>query len=296
MNPRMLIVFLGLALALQCQSSHKKSTESSDTISQIDTANTDTISNITYMLLSPNEILGEIFADKSTLNPLLINPKTNAIKYIDTKTQALNLGVYIADFAYLNLSENKTNALEYFKIIRDLAQKLNIYGYFNEAFFNRIEKNLANNDSLISISKEMYYSMSDLLENAKRQNIFALISSGAMIESMYLSTMSIAKLSDYQSIAKKIFEQKYIFDNFYAYTAVYKKDKDVKSVLLQLETLKKILEETEKKASEKIIINDKEKHIIIGGGEEILLDEKIFNEFKNHVIKTRQDIISVGNK
>jgi hypothetical protein len=77
---------------------------------------------------------------------------------------------------------------------------------------------------------------------------------------------------------------------------VYKKDKDVKSVLLQLETLKKILEETEKKASEKIIINDKEKHIIIGGGEEILLDEKIFNEFKNHVIKTRQDIISVGNK
>jgi hypothetical protein len=296
MNTRILIVLLGLLLVVRCQPGNKQSTQNNDTISFIDTFTIDTLENVTYMLLSPNEILGEIFSNKSNLNPLLVNPKTNAAKYIDTKHQALNLGVYIADFAYLNLNENKTNALDYFKTIRDLAQKLNIYGYFDETFFSRIEKNLANSDSLLYISKEMYYTMSDLLENANRQNIFALISSGAIIETLYLSAQSINNISDYKFVAGKVLEQKYIFDNFYSFTALHKNDKDVRSVLMHLATIKKILDEIEKKSTEKTITKDKEKHIIIGGGDELVLDAKIFNELKEKVTESRQDIVSIANK
>lgn len=184
--------------------------------------------------------------------------------------------------------------MEYFKTIRDLAQKINIYGYFNEGFFNRIEKNMARNDSLIKISQEMYYSMSDLLENSSRQNIFALISSGALIESLYLSSMNITKMSEYKTIAGKIFEQKYIFDNFYAFTSVYKNDKDVRSILRQLDTLKKILDEADKKSSEKTVTQGNDNKVIIGGGDEIQVTDKLFNSFKENVIATRQEIVSIS--
>jgi hypothetical protein len=298
MNNRIIRGFIGIALLMvQCQANNKKASNinlNSDTIVNIDTTRIDTNNKVTYMLLSPNEILGEIFSDKHLLNIQLINPISSAVKYVDTKHQALNLGVYIADFAYLNLNENKTNALEYFKTIRDLAQKINIYGYFNEGFFNRIEKNMARNDSLIKISQEMYYSMSDLLENSSRQNIFALISSGALIESLYLSSMNITKMSEYKTIAGKIFEQKYIFDNFYAFTSVYKNDKDVRSILRQLDTLKKILDEADKKSSEKTVTQGNDNKVIIGGGDEIQVTDKLFNSFKENVIATRQEIVSIS--
>jgi len=212
---------------------------------------------------------------------------------VDTKHEALNLGVYIADFAYLNINENKTNALEYFKTIRDLAQKLNIYGYFNKSFFDRIEKNLAKTDSLIKISQEMYYRMSDLLENSSRQNIFALIASGALIESLYLSSMNVTKFTDYKHIAKKIFEQKFIFDNFYNFTYAYRNDLDVKSILRQLDALKKILQDAEKTTVAKTVSGDEQK-TIIEGGEEIEVTDQIFSSFKENVIKTRQEIVSVS--
>jgi len=299
MNTRILRGFIGIALLMvQCQANNKTSNSgnniSLDTVASMDTTRIDSNNKITYMLLSPNEILGEIFSDKKSMNLQLINPISSAVKYVDTRHMALNLGVYVADFAYLNLNENKTNALEYFKTIRDLAQKINIYGFFNEGFFNRIEKNLAKNDSLIKISQEMYYSMSDLLENSSRQNLFALISSGALIESLYLSTMNVTKMTEYETIAKKIFEQKYIFDNFYAFTSVYKNDKDVKSILRQLDTLKRILDEADKKSSEKTVTQSTDNKVVIGGGDEIKVNDKLFNSFKESVVATRQEIVSVS--
>jgi hypothetical protein len=298
MNTRIFRWLIGITLLLvQCQANNKSNKDSSgillDSLTNPDTIKVDSNNRVTYMLLSPNEILGEIFIDKNALNLQLINPIANAAKYVDTKHEALNLGVYIADFAYLNLNENKTNALEYFKTIRDLAQKINIYGYFNKEFFDRIEKNLAKTDSLIRISQEMYYSMSDLLENASRQSIFALISSGALIESLYLSTMNVSKLADYQNIAKKIFEQKFIFDNFYDFTYAYRNDADVRAVLRQLDTLKKILQEAEKNSTAKTVSEGEGDKVVISGGDDIQVNDKIFNSFKESVVKTRQEIVNV---
>jgi hypothetical protein len=298
MNTRIFRWLIGITLLLvQCQANNKSNKDSSgillDSLTNPDTIKVDSNNRVTYMLLSPNEILGEIFIDKNALNLQLINPIANAAKYVDTKHEALNLGVYIADFAYLNLNENKTNALEYFKTIRDLAQKINIYGYFNKEFFDRIEKNLAKTDSLIRISQEMYYSMSDLLENSSRQNIFALISSGALIESLYLSTMNVSKLADYQNIAKKIFEQKFIFDNFYDFTYAYRNDADVRAVLRQLDTLKKILQEAEKNSTAKTVSEGEGDKVVISGGDDIQVNDKIFNSFKESVVKTRQEIVNV---
>lgn len=255
----------------------------------------DSISKITFLLPSPDEVLSEIFSDKISFNPQLVNSKSNASKYIDTKRLAINLGVYLADFAYLNLNDNKSTALEYFKIVRELTVKVNIYGIFNESIFNRLQNNLTKKDSLNAISREVYTNMQAMLESSKRNNIYALIASGAMIESLYLSVSTVTNYVEYQPIAQKIFEQKYILQNFYEFASQYDNDTALKAVLIQLNTLKKILDNNEIKTTTKKVKKLKKNLVEISGGEEIIVNEKTFEVLKVNVIKIRQDITRVSN-
>jgi hypothetical protein len=279
---------------LACRTNTKPATGKNNAESKVDSAQIDSDEGIIYLMLSPNEILNEIFSTKIELNPDLLNPKNNAPKYLDIKHQALNLGVYIADFAYLNLCKDKSNALDYFRIIRNLAQKNNIYGCFDQSTFDRIQDNLANNDSLINISEEMYYHMTEILENANRQNINALISSGVLVESLYLSVLSIDKLPDYKELTQKIFGQKALFDDFYAFISTYKNDKDVKSVVDQLNILKKILNKSRVETEKQKIIKNHKNHLEVKGGQNIVVDEATFEQFKTNVIIVRQTFINVN--
>jgi len=316
MRTKHLGLYIGLALILMdCNSGTKPGTgnaaktddtseviankeiaTSKDTAVASETKKKELTNNINFLLPSPDEILAEIIPNKVEYNPLLINPKSNVTKYLDTKQQALNLGVFLTDFAYLNLNDKKNDALAYFKVIRELAQKVNIYGLFSESMYNRIQNNLTNKDSLSNISKEIYYKMLDILESAKRNNIYALAASGALIEALYISTMVVKKYTDYQVVAQKIFEQKYVLTNFYEFASQFDDDKDVKTVLIQVNDIKKILESSSSKFTEKKVKTDKKDHITIGGGEEIIIDEATFKKFKENVIKTRNSIISASNK
>jgi hypothetical protein len=258
--------------------------------------NKEAVSKINFLLPSPDEILAEIIPNKVEYNPQLANPRNNVSNYVNTKYQSLNLGVYLTDFAYLNLNDRKNDALAYFKIVRELAQKVNIYGLFNESVYNRIQNNLNNKDSLSEISKEIYYKMLDILESAKRNNIYALTASGALIEALYISTMVVKKYTDYQIVAQKIFEQKYVLSNFYEFASQFDGDSDVKSVLIQVNDLKRILENTATRVTEKKVKADKKDHLIIGGGEDIIIDEGTFKKFKENVIKIRMSIINASIK
>ena len=289
-----LICAIIIASLFACRQRPKTGSNNTEPGNKTDSIQIDSLQNMVFLMLSPNEILNEIFSKKVTLNPLLLNPRSNAQKYLDIKHQALNLGIYIADFAYLNLCHNKSYTLDYFKIIRDLAQKNNIYGCFDEATFNRIQNNLANNDSLINISQEMYYNMADILENANRQNINALISSGALTESLYLSVMSIDKITDYKDMTQKIFSQKPLFDNFYAFISLYKKDKDVESIITQLDVLKKILDKSDITTKKKKITKDQKNHLEVKGGQDIIFNDAVFKEFKESVINLRQSFININ--
>jgi hypothetical protein len=244
-----------------------------------------------YLLPSPDEVLSEIISEKMSINPQLVNPRTNAPYYLDRKPLAVNLGVYIADFAYLNLNNNKTNSLEYFNLIRDLCQKLNIYGVFNEAFFTRVQNNLMNNDSLSLIASDMYSQLSDVLSNSKRLEDYAQISTGALIESLYLSALSIPNYKNYSIVVKKLFEQKTLLQNYYEYASQFKSDPDVKSALDQLDSIKVIFDLANEKSSERTITKDKKNHIVIKGGVAVNANELTFAKFVKSISKTRQSII-----
>lgn len=289
MKAKIIILYIVCAvLALQCNSGGNKT----GTISgQPDTIANGNSTRMNYLLPSPDEVLSDIVSEKMSINPQLVNPRANAVYYLDRKPLAINLGVYIADFAYLNLNNNKTNSLEYFNLIRDLCQKLNIYGIFNEAFFTRVQNNLMNNDSLSLIASDMYSQLSDVLSNSNRLEDYAQISTGALIESLYLSALSIPNYKNYGMVVKRLFQQKTLLQNYYEYASQFKSDPDIKSALSQLDSIKVIFDLADEKSTKKTITKDKNNHLVIKGGVEINANELTFAKFVKSISKTRQSII-----
>ncbi|OFX83815.1 MAG: hypothetical protein A2W99_02995 [Bacteroidetes bacterium GWF2_33_16] len=275
----------------QCKSDKPDTSESSQELLV-----SDSLSNIVFLLPSPDEILNEIFFEEVELNPAFISPITNSEKYLDTRYQALNLGVYIADFAYLSFTDNKNKEIEYLKVIRDLSEKVNLYGLMDENLLNRIQANLTNNDTLQTISQEMYYNLSDMLENTNRSNIFTLISTGTIVEALYLASMNVTNYKEFEEVIKRMFEQKFVFENFYEFAMQYSTDEYVKSILSHLDQLKQMFEDLQKSKTETKVTKTEGNNFRIEGGIEFIVNEQVFQNFKINIIKIREEIINVSNK
>lgn len=244
------------------------------------------------MLPSPDEILNEVLGSDIKYNPSIVNSLKNDKKYLDVKSQALNLGIYLTDLAYINLNDDKTEAFQYFRTIRQLSQKLNIYQPFYGDLFNRVQKNIANQDSINSIFREVYYNMLDVLEQAEQNDIYAYVVTGAMIESLYIPAVTIENSEDYSVIATKMFEQKFIINNFYEHLLRYKGEKYIDDVLLILSDVRNILNNAETKSTKKVVVQKDKGNFTITGGDEIVVTEKMLNTISNKVKEIRSDIVN----
>lgn len=289
----LLPVFVFILLFSGCNSC-KKEKKNTDTEATEAIRIKDTLNEIIYVLPSPNEILAEIFMDEVKINPSFVNPHTNAKNYLDTRSQAVNLGVYIADFAYLSYSSENTTELEYLKVIKKLSEDVNIYGLMENKTMERIQNNLTEKDSLNKISQELYYKISNNLENSDRENIFTLISTGAIVESLYLSVMLVDDFDDYKEIIEKMYEQKFVFDNFYEYAQVYADDPYVKLIIDQLEVLKQTFDQLKKEEKEQEVINERQT-LRFTGGTQFVVNNENFDRFKTNIISIRNEIIKPNN-
>jgi hypothetical protein len=262
-----------------------------DTIAGAISPEADTSALTVLMLPSPDEILKEILVANNKYDLSIVNPLKNQKKYLDVKSQALNLGVYITDLAYINLNNDRTEALQYFKSIRELSQKLNIYQPFYGSIYDRIQKNIAVQDSLDAIFREIYYNMLDVLEASNQNDIYAFVVTGALVESLYIPAVNSANI-DYKSVAPKIFEQKYIINNLYDHLLRYKKEMYIKDVLAILGDVKNILNKAETKSTKKTVLEKEKGNFTINGGEEIVVTEEMFKMMSSRVKQIREDIVN----
>ena len=285
------LLLLGLIISVgllsNCQSDKKGKTEQME-LTEIDTSQS--MQDILFVLPSPNEIIAEIFINEMNINPELANSYKNADKYLDTRSQAINLGVYIADFAYLSYSEENTTELSYLKVIKQLAENVNMFGLVSSEKMDRITSNLSNNDSLNIISQELYYEISENLESSNRLNIFTLVSSGAIIESLYLSVATVDNFEEYVDVIKKMYEQKFVFENFYEYAIMAKEDPYVKQILDQLEILNETFKQVEEVEVVQTVEKNTDKSLNFSGGVEFVVNAESFNKFKSNIISVRNEI------
>jgi len=144
-------------------------------------------------------------------NKELLNPINNQPKYTTNFKQAVNLGIYGADLAYLNIYEQNQEMRTYLPCIKKLAAELGINSSFEDQLIKRVSENVSNQDSIIFIVTDMFRRADSYLLNNERNDIALLVLAGGWLESLYLLTQS--NQATNEKIISRIAEQKNTLTN-----------------------------------------------------------------------------------
>jgi len=251
--------------------------------------------DVVFLVPSPGEILDRIYNADINYDIGFINPVENRKNYLDSYSQALNLGVYFSDMAYLTLFETRVSeTVNYMETIQSLSYEVGISTSVFGSLIERARSNSGNMDSLYVISNEAYTDLLDFLEFGGKENTVVLISAGAFIESLYLAVNSIGEYSEENDIADLITELKYPLENLLEKAGQVKEDAGVKRVMDKLNPVYDVFKGM-KSSSNAISVNnneDKKKLRVIGGDKpEMTLED--FKRIKALASEIRAEVVGI---
>lgn len=178
-----------LILAISCGTETKKAENQIDTTAvSTNTEILEAVDNLFSKLPKPSAIPNLIALTGAEYESKLINPATNAGKVMGNSSKsALNVGIYSADVAYMAAYNKGADAVQTFVVGKKLADNIGISGAFDAAVLARIENNLSNKDSLISISDASIARSAGILKSNDQLKDAALLSAGAFVEGLYIT-------------------------------------------------------------------------------------------------------------
>ncbi len=125
----------------------------------------------------------------------LLNPEINAGNYSQAQEQALNLGIYGADLAYLISQEKFAEAAPYLRRVKQLADAVVVPSAFDERMVRQFTNNMPTvkpenqkRDTLQKLVYDSYDRIDSSLQSNERLELATLVVVGGWIESLYLAT------------------------------------------------------------------------------------------------------------
>ncbi|MCT4582951.1 MAG: hypothetical protein N4A35_16175 [Flavobacteriales bacterium] len=261
----------------------------------IDVATLDIDTDIEYKVPTPNELFEVIKEANIQFDASVLNNINNISKYDNQKSQALNFGAYSADLAFIANNEVGTEALKYFKTIRQLSTELNVENAFDGTVFKRIEENISkdNQDSLLFLSNETYYKAFNYLEDNGREKILAYIVLGGWLESMSILT----ELGEYKEdgiLAEKIGDQKLTLENIMGLMMSID-DEEIQETMGELAELEEVymnLEQVE--GGEAETTQQEDGKFMFSGGAQTVVSKEDFEKIKSLVADLRAQVIDAS--
>lgn len=278
---------LSFALILgSCGDSHEteKKEELKDTTAVVVNTPSPMEDEDSYTLPSPMQI-ATIFK-KSGLKylPGVTNPADNVNKYKagSLSVKAINLGVYSADLSFCILNKQTEASKTYFKANRDLAAELGLAKSFEtNNLAQRMEQNMAKDDSVIKYLGEIQMQTDNILEENSQIHVGAISFAGAWIECMYIG-ISVQEKGKNAAVAKELVEQMTIGDNIIkALKAHASKDDGINALVDQLNSLNDIYKNF--KSIKEIMATDPD---VIDPSKVSVTDEEL-SKFSKKVIEIR---------
>ena len=196
-------------------------------------------SNALDGLPSPVQMALLLMNADAPYNNELLNPQAKADAYGTPYKQALNLGIYQADLAYAISHDQTQTALDYFKVVKQLGDKLGILSAFDQTMISRAEKNLGNRDSLFDISSNAFADAEAYLEDSKRREVADLIAVGGWVESTYLATQ-VLKSHDSPKLRRRVGQDKTLLPRLIALVDGHPQNADHQALAAKLRDLEKV--------------------------------------------------------
>lgn len=139
----------------------------------------------------PFEMLKKFSSAHLPFKGELLNVPENAVSYNSSGMQAMNLGIYGADLAYM-ISQNKLGeSAPFLKSIRRLSDAIVVPTAFDLKIMKRYDNNLDQKDSMQSLMKTSYARIDSTLQGNDRLTLATLVLAGGWLEGIYLTTQHI---------------------------------------------------------------------------------------------------------
>lgn len=139
----------------------------------------------------PFEILNQVSGSGLPFKPELLNPDQNVAKYNTAEGQAVNIGVYGADLAYLIAFERLPESGIYLRSIRQLTDAVVIPTVFDATSIEKYKMHADRQDSMQRMMYHSYTRIDSTLQSNERFGLAVLVVTGGWVESLYLTTQEL---------------------------------------------------------------------------------------------------------
>ena len=285
------LLFLIIIVFTNCRNNNRTTQEIIGNL-ESNEASIDSIIEIVYSVPDAYEILNEILINSKEFKPDITNSVENVNHYFESKSIALNIGVYFSDMAYHLLRENNALAHEYFKTIIQMSSNLGLSNFQSVDLLLYFENNTNNKDTLHSIFKESIYDIKVELENSNRNKILGLIYTGSIIESLYLAINNIDH-NDSKEVIEKIIEQNIVIENLSDFLSLYKLDSDITITIEQLDSIKYFINKCITQDTTLSVQKNVRNQLIFKGGIEAEFNIEDFEFVKSKITELRNAIIEI---
>ncbi|TAF72518.1 MAG: hypothetical protein EAZ53_15835 [Bacteroidetes bacterium] len=265
----------------------------SDSSGQISQATSELAGQVIKSIPPPIEMQSMILSSGATYNADILNPSDEAEKYSTNYHKAINLGIYGADLAYINIYNHKEDALSYLNTVIKLSEDLKVGQFFDFETIKRVADNNKNLDSMLNITTSNFEKMNNYLQEQNRSNISMYMLTGGWVEALYVAC-KVGLDKKNQPLYDKIAEQKIVLDQVLLLLSCYKNDPNAKILHDDLHELKTVFdkikietvyaEPTMVEENGQLVVKDNSKTIIIA-------PEDVIKEISNSISATRAKII-----
>jgi len=283
---------VSFAACVNNPNTNNQNQEEDATVTGFDQVN-DQLKRVYYRFPSPDEMFHYVKKESLSFDADLVIPVNQSRKFIDSKTQKIGLGMYVADLAYITLFERYKESMDYLRVIHTLSENVRISGAFDNQFVERIESNIKNIDSLKTMSNEALDKLIDYLVSNDMEETFALIAMGGFVEVVYISVNLVEDYSPENTTIQRIAEQKYVLRNLMEYVNNYTNNKSVletKQSLAPIVSFYEELQPVENKKTEVSVEDDG--NLVLQGGSSLTLSAEQFNELSALVTDLRNELLA----
>lgn len=239
---------------------------------------------------TPNDLFDIVKSLGVEQKPGITNDVNKVSEYVDSKSKALNFGVYSADLGYISCFEAGPDFLDYFNVIKSLGDELGISAAFDQSIIDKIEQNEGNLDSLFAVSNDTYLEAYAFLEENGKGKELALIIAGGWVESMYIIFELSGDFQEGSVLNASIADQQIILESILEFMSRYQGE-DMADLQEKFSNI--LMSYTENMTyaeAETNVESGNDGKLVLGGGPEFTMNEVAYNEIKKQVGELRKYI------
>lgn len=299
-------VYLVLALTISvylvssCDSDKKTDGDfnelsTADSTGKINVATSVIAAEVIKSIPPPIELESIIKASGAPYISDMLNSASNYDKYNTNYLKAVNLGVYGADLAYINIYNHKEDALTYLNTVIKLSEDLKVGQFFDFETIKRIADNNNNLDSMLNITTSNFEKMNNYLQDQSRSNISMYMLTGGWLEALNIACKVGLKENNKQ-LFEKIGEQKIVLDQIILLLSFYKSDPNAVNLANDLDELKKIYKNVKIETiySEPTMVEENGALVVKDNSKTtIMVSEPLVREISTLITKMRSKIVNI---